>query len=120
MAFVEAFKRQRHALRPPPGRPRLGLLRAAAIDNPESGMEALRITSVPEPETVPVHRRRLATKRGGQRFAFAVTDSASGRCWAAPATTTSLPAVKRVEIGWTWYAKACSAPLSTPPANSCC
>jgi RimJ/RimL family protein N-acetyltransferase len=28
-----------------------------------------------------------------------------------------LPAVKRVEIGYTWYAKACSAATSTPPPS---
>ena len=79
-------------------------LRAAAADGE---LWKLRITSVPEPE----HTRQyiadaLATREAGNRFAFAVTDSASGQVLGCTSYHDIVPAVKRVEIGWTWYAKS--------------
>lgn len=79
-------------------------LRAAAADGE---LWKLRITSVPEPE----HTRQyiadaLAMREAGNRFAFAVTDSASGQVLGCTSYHDILPAVKRVEIGWTWYAKS--------------
>ena len=79
-------------------------LRAAAADGE---LWKLRITSVPEPE----HTRQyiadaLAMREAGNRFAFAVTDSASGQVLGCTSYHDIVPAVKRVEIGWTWYAKS--------------
>ena len=79
-------------------------LQAAAADGE---LWKLRITSVPEPE----HTRQyiadaLAMREAGNRFAFAVTDSASGQVLGCTSYHDIVPAVKRVEIGWTWYAKS--------------
>ena len=79
-------------------------LRAAAADGE---LWKLRITSVPEPE----HTRQyiadaLAMREAGNRFAFAVTDSASGQVLGCTSYHDIVPALKRVEIGWTWYAKS--------------
>ncbi len=79
-------------------------LRAAAADGE---LWKLRITSVPEPE----HTRQyiadaLAMREAGNRFAFAVTDSASGQVLGCTSYHDIVTAVKRVEIGWTWYAKS--------------
>ena len=79
-------------------------LRAAAADGE---LWKLRITSVPEPE----HTRQyiadaLVMREAGNRFAFAVTDSASGQVLGCTSYHDIVPAVKRVEIGWTWYAKS--------------
>jgi N-acetyltransferase len=80
-------------------------LQAAAADGE---LWKLRITSVPEPE----HTRQyisdaLAMREAGNRFAFAVTDSATGEVLGCTSYHDIVPAVKRVEIGWTWYAKRC-------------
>lgn len=79
-------------------------LRAAAADGE---LWKLRITSVPEPE----HTRQyiadaLAMREAGNRFAFAVTDSASSQVLGCTSYHDIVPAIKRVEIGWTWYAKS--------------
>jgi N-acetyltransferase len=80
-------------------------LKAAAADGE---LWKLRITSVPEPD----HTRQyiadaLAMREAGHRFAFAVTDSATGEVLGCTSYHDIIPAVKRVEIGWTWYAKRC-------------
>jgi len=79
-------------------------LQAAAADGE---LWKLRITSVPDPE----HTRQyiadaLAMREAGNRFAFAVTNSASGQVLGSTSYHDILPAVKRVEIGWTWYANS--------------
>ena len=80
-------------------------LRAAAADGE---LWNIRVTSVPEP-----HQPRqyiddaLAMRAAGNRFAFAVTDSATGTVLGSTSYHDILPAVKRVEIGYTWYAKRC-------------
>ncbi len=77
-------------------------LRAAAADGE---LWKLRITSVPEPEkTAQYIQTALAMQ---DRFAFAVTDSATGTVLGCSSYHDIVPAVKRVEIGWTWYAKRC-------------
>jgi hypothetical protein len=58
-------------------------------------------------------------RAAGNRFAFAVLDSASGRVLGSTSYHDILPAVKRLEIGYTWYARACSAATSTPPPSCC-
>ena len=46
-------------------------------------------------------------REAGNRFAFAVTDEASGKVLGSTSYHDILPAVKRVEIGYTWYARRC-------------
>ena len=106
MAFVEPVTLSAHGitLRPLTLDDEAGLKAAAA----DGELWNLRITSVPEPE----HTRRyiedaLAMREAGNRFAFAVTDSASGAVLGCTSYHDIVPAVKRVEIGWTWYAKRC-------------
>ena len=80
-------------------------LRAAAADGE---LWKLRITSVPEPEqTVQYIETALAMRQDGNRFAFAVTDAATGTVLGCSSYHDIVPAVKRLEIGWTWYAKRC-------------
>ncbi|WP_138512063.1 GNAT family N-acetyltransferase [Rhodoferax bucti] len=79
-------------------------LRAAAADGE---LWNIRVTSVPEPE----HTRKyiedaLAMREAGNRFAFVVTETATGRVLGSSSYHDILPAVKRVEIGYTWYGKS--------------
>lgn len=79
-------------------------LRAAAADGK---LWKLRITSVPEPgQTRAYIETALQMRSEGHRFAFAVTDEASGRVLGSTSYHDILPAVKRVEIGYTWYARS--------------
>ena len=67
----------------------------------------IRVTSVPEPEQTRSYiESALAMREAGNRFAFAVTDQASGQVLGCTSYHDIVPAVKRVEIGWTWYAKS--------------
>jgi RimJ/RimL family protein N-acetyltransferase len=76
-------------------------LREAAADGE---LWKLRITSVPEPEQTRAYiETALATK---DRFAFAVIDESSGEVLGSSSYHDILPAVRRVEIGYTWYAKS--------------
>ena len=77
-------------------------LRAAASDGE---LWKLRVTSVPEPQEVKAYiQTALQTDH---RFAFAVTDATSGQVLGSSSYHDILPAVKRVEIGYTWYAAQC-------------
>ncbi len=77
-------------------------LKAAAADGE---LWKLRITSVPEPhETRGYIETALAT---ANRFAFAVTDAASGEVLGTTSFHDIVPNLKRVEIGYTWYAARC-------------
>ncbi|WP_300659978.1 GNAT family N-acetyltransferase [Hydrogenophaga sp.] len=79
-------------------------LRAAAADGE---LWKLRITSVPEPhETRGYIETALKMLDEGHRFAFAVTEEATGKVLGSTSFHDILPAVKRVEIGYTWYAKS--------------
>ena len=104
MAFVEpiTLSTQGVTLRPLTLDDEAGLKAAAA----DGELWKLRITSVPEPE----HTRRyiedaLAMREAGHRFAFAVTDAATGEVLGCTSYHDIVPVIKRVEIGWTWYAK---------------
>ena len=80
-------------------------LRAAARDGE---LWKLRITSVPEPEQTGQYiRDALAMREAGNRFAFAVLDAESGSVLGSSSYHDILANVKRVEIGYTWYAKRC-------------
>jgi len=79
-------------------------LKAAAADGE---LWKLRITSVPEPDQTRAYiETALQMRTEGHRFAFAVTDEASGRVLGSTSYHDILPAVKRVEIGYTWYAQS--------------
>ena len=78
-------------------------LRAAAADG---ALWNLRVTSVPEPEQTATYiETALAQRAEGSRLAFAVVDEASGQVLGSTSYHDILPAVKRLEIGWTWYAQ---------------
>lgn len=76
-------------------------LREAARDGE---LWKLRITTVPEPEQVRAYIETALQMT--DRFAFAVIDDASGKVLGSTSFHDILPAVKRVEIGYTWYAKS--------------
>jgi N-acetyltransferase len=80
-------------------------LRAAAADGE---LWKLRVTSVPEPDQTGAYiEAALAARQDGHRFAFAVCDQASGTVLGSTSFHDILPAVKRLEIGYTWYAQRC-------------
>ena len=79
-------------------------LRAAAADGE---LWKLRITSVPEPENTRKYvEDALAMRDAGNRFPFAVLASATGKVLGCSSYHDIVPAVKRVEIGWTWYGQS--------------
>jgi RimJ/RimL family protein N-acetyltransferase len=79
-------------------------LRAAAADGE---LWHIRVTSVPEPEQTRKYiEDALAMREAGNRFAFAVADTDSGKVLGSTSFHDIIPAVKRVEIGYTWYAKS--------------
>ncbi len=79
-------------------------LRAAAADG---ALWNIRVTSVPEPQDTRKYiEDALAMREAGNRFAFCVLDEASGRVLGSSSYHDIVPAVKRVEIGYTWYAKS--------------
>ncbi len=80
-------------------------LAAAAADG---ALWNIRVTSVPEPgQTRKYIEEALAMREAGNRFAFAVLGAASGTVLGSSSYHDILPAVKRLEIGYTWYAKRC-------------
>jgi len=106
MAFVEPVTLSAHGitLRPLTLDDEAGLQAAAA----DGELWKLRVTSVPEPENTRLYiENALAMREAGNRFAFAVTDSGTGEVLGCTSYHDIIPAVKRVEIGWTWYAKRC-------------
>jgi len=105
MAFVEPVTLEGYGLRVSP----LALeheagLRTAAADG---ALWTIRVTSVPEPENTRKYiEEALAMREAGNRFAFVVQDAANGNVLGCSSYHDILPAVKRVEIGYTWYAKS--------------
>ena len=105
MSFVQPVILRDHGVRLEP----LALshedgLRAAAADGM---LWKLRVTSVPTPdETRAYIETALRMREAGDRFAFAVIDDASHRVLGSSSFHDILPSVKRVEIGYTWYAKS--------------
>ena len=80
-------------------------LGAAAADG---ALWSLRVTSVPEPaQTRKYIEDALQMRADGNRFAFAVLEDATGTVLGTTSYHDILPAVKRVEIGYTWYAQRC-------------
>ena len=79
-------------------------LRAAAADGE---LWNIRVTSVPEPEQTRKYiEDALSMREASNRFAFAVIESATGKVLGSSSYHDIVPAIKRVEIGYTWYAKS--------------
>ncbi|WP_313334187.1 GNAT family protein [Comamonas sp.] len=79
-------------------------LRAAAQDGE---LWNIRVTSVPEPENTRAYiEQALAMRDAGSRMPFAVVDEASGQLLGTSSYHDIVPALKRVEIGYTWYARS--------------
>ena len=81
-----------------------GLGRAAA----DGELWNIRVTSVPDPEDTRGYvERALQGHAEGHRLAFAVIDLASGgEVIGSSSYHDIVPAVERLEIGYTWYAKS--------------
>ncbi|MBC7940148.1 MAG: GNAT family N-acetyltransferase [Chitinophagaceae bacterium] len=77
-------------------------LAAAAADGE---LWKLHVTSVPAPgETAAYIATALQMRQQGSRLAFAVLDDASGQVIGSSSYHDIVPAVDRLEIGYTWYA----------------
>ena len=106
MAFVEPVELSDRGIRLVP----LALAHEAGLAAAAADGELwnLRITSVPEPgQTRRYIEDALRMREEGNRFAFAVTDEATGTVLGSTSYHDIVPTVKRVEIGYTWYAKRC-------------
>ena len=105
MAFVEPVDlRNNGVLLTPLGLEHEAGLRAAAADGE---LWNIRVTSVPEPENTKTYiEQALAMRAAGNRLAFAVIDEASGKVLGSTSYHDIVPALKRVEIGYTWYAQS--------------
>lgn len=90
-----------------------GLIAAAS----DGELWRLRVTSVPEPENTRAYiETALQAWQDGHRLAFAVTDSASGKLLGTTSYHDIVPAIQRLEIGFTWYA----ASVQRTHVNSSC
>ncbi|MEP7140661.1 MAG: GNAT family N-acetyltransferase [Caldimonas sp.] len=80
-----------------------GLKRAAA----DGELWTIRVTSVPDPDDTRGYvERALQGFSEGHRLAFAVIDAKSGEVIGSSSYHDIVPAVERLEIGYTWYAKS--------------
>lgn len=78
-----------------------GLKHAAA----DGELWNLRVTSVPEPDQTRAYiQAALDGRAQGHRLAFAVLDAVSGAVIGSSSYHDIVPAVERLEIGYTWYA----------------
>ena len=80
-------------------------LKAAAADGE---LWKLRVTSVPDPDDTRGYVERALAMRGqGSRLPFVVVDLENdGRIIGSTSYHDIVPAIDRLEIGWTWYAKS--------------
>ncbi len=104
MAFVEPIELSERGVRlvPLAAQHESGL-RAAAADG---ALWTIRVTSVPEPENTAAYiAQALKMREDGNRLAFAVLDEASGTVLGTTSYHDIVPAIRRVEIGYTWYAQ---------------
>lgn len=80
-----------------------GLMAAAA----DGELWNFRVTSVPEPgQTRAYVEQALAQREAGNRLPFAVLDAATGQVLGSTSYHDIVPAIDRLEIGWTWYARS--------------
>ena len=79
-------------------------LRAAAADG---ALWNLRVTSVPEPEQTEAYiEAALAGLAAGHMLPFAVRERATDRIVGSTRYHDIVPAVERLEIGYTWYVQS--------------
>lgn len=79
-------------------------LREAAADGE---LWNLRVTFVPEPDQTRKYiADALTMQQEGKRLPYAVIDVASGKVLGTSSYHDILPSVKRLEIGYTWYAQS--------------
>ena len=79
-------------------------LKLAAADGE---LWTIRVTSVPDPDDTRGYvERALQAFAEGHRLAFAVLDARSGEVIGSSSYHDIVPAVERLEIGYTWYAKS--------------
>jgi RimJ/RimL family protein N-acetyltransferase len=82
----------------------LGGLEAAAQDGE---LWKIRVTSVPAPgETADYIAAALKGRRDGHMLPFVVVDVESGKVIGSTRYHDIVPAVERLEIGYTWYGKS--------------
>ena len=80
-------------------------LAAAAADG---DLWKLWVTSVPDPGDEAAYiQTALRMRAEGHRLAFAVIDAATGAVIGSTSYHDIVPAIRRLEIGYTWYAKRC-------------
>ena len=105
MAFVEPIDLRRNGvLLTPLDFAHEDGLRAAAQDGE---LWKIRVTSVPEPENTKLYIEQAMNMRAaGNRMPFAVIDEATGKVLGSTSYHDIVPALKRVEIGYTWYAQS--------------
>lgn len=105
MAFVEPVTLRMNGLCLEPLAPghEAGLSDAAA----DGELWRLRVTSVPEPAQMGAYiAQALAMHEQGSRMAFVVREETSGRVLGSTSYHDIVPAIRRVEIGYTWYARS--------------
>jgi RimJ/RimL family protein N-acetyltransferase len=90
--------------------PRHAIGLCAAVQDGE--LWKLRITSAPEPDQVDQYILQAIAGR----CAFAVLDAASGQVIGSTSYHDIVPALDRLEIGYTWYAKS----RQRSHVNTCC
>ena len=80
-----------------------GLKRAAA----DGALWNIRVTSVPDPDDTQGYvERALQAFAEGHRLAFAVIDARTAEVIGSSSYHDIVPAVERLEIGYTWYAQS--------------
>lgn len=105
MAFVQPVTLCGSGLRLEPLAPAhaAGLAAAAA----DGELWRLRVTGVPHANEAGRYiERALAMRAQGSRLAFAVLEEASGRVLGSTSYHDIMPEIRRVEIGYTWYARS--------------
>ncbi len=79
-------------------------LAAAAADGE---LWNIRVTSVPEPQQTRSYiETALRMRDEGHHMAFAVLDASTGAVIGSSSFHDIVPAIERLEIGYTWYAKS--------------
>lgn len=104
MAFVEPVTLSDRGIRLVPlALDHLPGLAAAAADGE---LWNIRVTSVPEPEgTRRYIEQALQMRAEGSRLAFAVLEASSDAVLGTTSYHDIVPVLRRVEIGYTWYAR---------------
>ncbi len=102
MAFVEpVILTERYVILEP-----LALVHEESLQDAAQDGELwnIRVTSVPEPDQTKKYiEDALAMREAGSRFAFVVLEAGTYKVLGTTSFHDILPAVKRVEIGYTWY-----------------